>query len=246
MRALKIVGLTLLVTVIAGPFQGVVLRAQRTPDADHRQLAGQEILIVEDVISARNKYKEGLEKLIAFYTLTRNDLKLKKAQAELTSLKAVSQYSYVIVAESLGPNIRPVKSIPEAEKLYTEARRHDTAPPSAHTDEDKRKALNAYLSVITRYPESTRVAECAYYIGVIYETRLRDYHRAVVYYEKAFQWDPVTAHPTRIKAARLCYYFLKDRKRAKTFYQTAMEKSPSAAYRAEATAMFNSLKAQGY
>ena len=175
-----------------------------------QRLAGQEIMIVEKVVSARKEYKAALEKLVAFYTLTKDARKLREAKGELASLNAIPQHEYVIVAESLGPNIRPLKNIPAAEKLYAEARSLDTAP-GPNVMRSRHRALNLYLTVISRYPECNRVADCAYYIGRIYEFTIIDYHRAVVYYEKTFEWDPVTAHPARIRGGRLCYYNLVDK-----------------------------------
>ena len=246
MRVLRTVGLTLVAAMLASLFRPVTPAAGDPQQTERQRLAAREMLIVEELTTARNQYRESLEKLVAFYTVSRDDTKLKKAREELASLKAVSQYNYVIVAEALGPDLRASKSIPEADQLFIDARRCDTAPPGIDTPANKQKALDAYLALISRYPESTRIGECAYYIAEIYDTQHRDYHRAVVYYEKAAQWDPAIAHPTRIKAARVCYYFLRDMKRAKRLYEAAMESSPNAAYRAEAKAMFDMLKAQGY
>lgn len=248
MKALRIAALVLAVSIAAAAVWTLSAQAQRkvSSAAEQQRLAGEEIVIVEDVVSARNRYKKNLENLVAFYTITKNTQKLKKANAELAGLAKISKYTYVIVAEMLGPNVRPLKNIPEAEVLYQQARQLDTAPVIANPAESKRRALDAYLTLISRYPESMRVAECAYYIGRIYELTIRDHHRAVVYYEKAFQWDPMTAHPVRIKAARICYCFLNDKPGAKRFYRAAMEKSPNAGFRAEARAMFNLLEAQGY
>ena len=113
-------------------------------------------------------------------------------------------------------------------------------------EENRRKALALYIDVLGRYPESIRIADAAFYAGQIYENTLKDYFSAIIYYQRAYQWDPQTAQPARIYAARLAYTRIKDMRRAKEFYQAAATADPNPAYRAEGKAMADALTAMGY
>ena len=252
MKALRIIGLTVvLALVVTGSWRlfaaGALTHSAGTVTPEQRQtLAREEIALVEEVVSAREDYLRNIEKLIALYTRTGNTLKLKMAQAERETLIRVKQSDYIIVAEALGPDLRPQKIIPDAEKLYSEARRYDSRQDPGSKKKNKARALELYLQIISRHHESIRIADAAYYAGNIYETVYDDYYSAMVYYERTYQWDPLTSHPARIRAARIAYYKLKDLKKAKELYEEALKASPVEAHRTEAGALVNLLKAWGY
>ena len=254
MKGVRIVGLVVLTALAAGgTWQLFAAGAESTSTGkltpeQHRKLAREEIALVEEVVSARESYLQNIERLIDFYTRTGNSLKLKLAKQERETLIRVKKYSYVIVGEALGPDLRPQKIIPEAEKFYQEARRYDNLPPGTNevTRKNKRKALDLYLQLISQHHESHRIAQAAYYSAAIYETIYEDYYTAMVYYERTYQWDPLTSHPARIQAARIAYYKLKDNKKAKELYEEAMKNSLTAVHRSEGKALVNLLKAWGY
>ncbi len=217
------------------------------PPNDAERLAGDEVSLSEQVVSARERYLKDLTKLVEFYDRTHNEFKAQMAREELEGLRKVTQHTYIIVAESLGPNLKPAKNIPEAEALYADARALDTAVGTAEKmEENRRKALALYNDVLARYPESIRIADSAFYAGQIYENVVKDYFSAVVYYQRTYQWDRETPHPARILAGRLAYLKIKDMRRAKEFYQAAATSDPNPAYRAEGKAMTDALTAMGY
>jgi len=212
-----------------------------------QQLAREEVVLVEGVVAARERYIEDLTKLVEFYRRVKNGYKLKLAEQELNAVKGITQYRYLIVAEALGADLRPTKNIPEAETLYKKARQlHTTVDNAYEMDKNRRKALELYLSLISQYPESLRISEAAYWAATIYDENVKDYYRAVVYYEKTYQWDPMTEHPARIRAARVCYNNLKDYPWAKHLYQVAGESSPHPPYRTEGKAMAAHVARMGY
>ena len=252
MKVLRIIGLAVAAALVGTGGWRLFSTAAFIPSAGasaaetREQIARDEIALVEEVVSARESYLRNIEKLVDFYTRTGNTLKLRMAQAERETLIRVKQHDYVIVAEALGPDLRPRKIIPEAEKLYEQARHHDNLQDPARKKENKGKALELYLQLVSRYHESIRIADAAYYAGDIYETVLEDYYSAMVYFERTYQWDPLTSHPARIRAARLAYYKLKDMKKAKGLYEEAQKSSPVESHRTEAGALVNLLKAWGY
>jgi len=210
------------------------------------KLAAEEMAIIESVVSARGLYLKNMEKLVAFYTRNQNPIKLRMAAEELDSLKKTTQQDYLIIGETLGPNLRPQKSIPDAEKLYQQARLLDDGPDPGKADENKRKALDLYLDLMRRFPESTRIADSAYYSAVIYENTLKDYYRAVIYYQRTYEWDPLTSHSAQILAARICHLKLNENGMARRFYEAARDGATSPADRVEGKGMAELLKAWGF
>ena len=220
--------------------------AEKVTREARQKIAAEEIQLVEAVVSARQSYKENLLKLIGFYARQGSNFKLKKAKRELDQLRAMDQYKYVVIAQAVGAHVRPLKDIPEAEKVFLDGRQYDTTPDIFNIDRNKRLALKRYLEVITRYPESIRVDDAAYYAGVIFEENLKDYYRATVYYEKCFEWEPKTPNPARIRAAKLYYKKIKDFREARRLYDLAAAEAPNPKHRKEAAQMVEKLKTLGF
>jgi tetratricopeptide (TPR) repeat protein len=161
--------------------------------------------IVEQISINRRAYQHGLELLIRYYTKTGNNMKLNWAKAELMALDSVPKYKYIIEAEILDANLRASTSIPEADDLYRDALRlEDEARVLliGKNDDKLRQALDKYDRLIRSYPTSDKIDDAAFNAGVIYE-RFQDYSIALLYFKRAYQWDPETPHPARFRSARI-------------------------------------------
>ena len=161
--------------------------------------------IVEQLAINRRAYHQGLELLIRYYTQTGNNMKFNWANEELTALDLIPQYKYIIVAETLDSNLRASTSIPEADDLFKNALRleEEARVLLIGTNNDKlREALNTYDRLIRNYPTSDKIDDAAFNAGVIYE-RFQDYSIALLYFQRAYQWDPETPHPARFRSARI-------------------------------------------
>ncbi len=161
--------------------------------------------IVEQLSINRRAYQQKLELLIRYYTKTGNNMKLNWAKAELTALDSVPKYKYIIEAEILDANLRASTSIPEADDLYRDAMRlEDEAQVLliGKNDDKLRQALDKYDRLIRSYPTSDKIDDAAFNAGVIYE-RFQDYSIALLYFQRAYQWDPETPHPARFRSARV-------------------------------------------
>lgn len=161
--------------------------------------------IVEQIAINRRAYQQGLELLIRYYTRTGNNMKLNWANEELTSLDSIPQYKYIIVAETLESNLRASTSIPEADDLYMDAlklEREATVLLIGKNNNKLREALDKYDRLIRSYPTSDKIDDAAFNAGVIYEY-FRDYSIALLYFKRAYQWDPETPHPARFRSARI-------------------------------------------
>jgi len=161
--------------------------------------------IVEQIAINRRAYQQGLELLIRYYTKTGNNMKLNWAKEELMSLDSIPQYKYIIEAEILDSNLRASTSIPEADDLYMDALKlEDEAKVFliGKNNDKLRQALDKYDRLIRSYPTSDKIDDAAFNAGEIYEY-FQDYSIALLYFKRAFQWDPETPYPARFRSARI-------------------------------------------
>jgi len=182
--------------------------------------------IIEQMAIDRQAYRNGLESLIAYYSRTGNGMKLTWAKNEMKKLNKVPQYNYLIEASVAPANLRASTSIAEADLIYMDALRFEKKAREliVFTNEnDLRMAMYKYNQLIRKYPSSDKIDDAAYKIGGICEY-FKDYTIALLYYQRAYQWDPKTVYPARFKAAYLLDKRLHRRAEALKGYQQALEK----------------------
>jgi tetratricopeptide (TPR) repeat protein len=170
-------------------------------------------------------YRQYLESLVAHYKKTGDNMKLKWAEDELSRLNKMPQYNYIIEASLAGPELKAKESINEANYLYDEAYRLENAAKRLIVVIDEnllRVALDKYNQVIKQYPSSDKIDEAAYRAGGIYE-HFKDYTIALLYYQRAYQWDNNTGNPVRYKAAYILDQYLYRRGEALPLYQQALQ-----------------------
>lgn len=185
-----------------------------------------EVDLVEQVAAHRRAYRQSLELLIQNYAAVGNNMKLNWAQEELRSLDRIPQYRYIIDAEVLPPDLRATARIPEADELYLEAtgvQKRAEPLPLLKDDELLRVALDRYSQLIREYPTSDKIDDAAYKMAGIHE-HFRDYTIALLYYQRAYQWDAETPYPARFKAAFILDKKLRRRDEALELYQEAVIK----------------------
>jgi len=209
-----------------------------------KTLASRQLSVVENLVSARAAYRKSLEAVVSFYEATGDSYKLKLAREELAGLKEVPQAEYVTVAEAL-LEAKAAKETPGANRLLEDAEHYSKLSETADRKKNSELALERCLDLMRRYPESDRIDDAAYLAGRIYQSPMKAYHSAMVYYEKCYQWNAGTTTDARIRAARMAYR-LHELAKAKTLYEEARKNSPGAADRNEAEAKLTVLKAMGY
>ncbi len=188
--------------------------------------AATEITLAEEVAQKRLAYYKELEKLKAFYEQAGNQLKLEWVQKELKSLDAAPRYRYIIQAEVAGDKLIAKDSIPKADDLYIEA---DEIFKSANfiqlfiSKSKLQLALNKCNELIKKYPTSDKIDDAAYMAGRIHEL-FGDYSIAVLYYKRAFEWNPETPYAVRYRAAKLLDYQLFERAQALQLYRASLDK----------------------
>ena len=182
--------------------------------------------IVERMVVDRLAYRGGLELLIQHYTSVGNSMKLGWAKKELAALEGMAQYKYIIDAEVAGEDLKPSRSMPEADDLYnTAVEIQRQAEPLLVIKDDQllRVALDKYNQLIRRYPSSDKIDDAAYKSGGIYEY-FKDYSIALLYYQRCYQWNPETEYPARFHAAFILDKHLYRRAEALELYQEAVKK----------------------
>jgi len=181
--------------------------------------------IIEQTAVSRQTYRQCLELLVGYYIRTGNNMKLRWAEKELRALNAIPQYNYIIEASVASPNLKASISIPEADGLYKDALQFEKKAgllPVFKNESLLRLALDKYNQLIKKYPTSNKIGDAAYRAGGIYEY-FKDYSIAVLYYKRAYQWDPMTSHPARFRAAYILDRRLARRAEALKLYEEAIE-----------------------
>jgi tetratricopeptide (TPR) repeat protein len=206
--------------------------------------AAEEVALAEEVVAKRLDYRKELEKIKSYYEQSGNQLKIEWVNKELASIDAAPRYRYLIQAEVSSDKLAAMDSIPKADILYKEALdiynhtdvifpvplfvgHKDTAFP-AHvpvyvSKKKMQKALNKCNELIKDYPTSDKIDDAAYMAGEIHEF-FKDYSIAVLYYKRAFQWDPQTPYPARYDAANLLDHQLFERGKALELYRESLQK----------------------
>jgi tetratricopeptide (TPR) repeat protein len=180
--------------------------------------------IIEHMTTSRLAYRQYLESLVAYYKKTGDNMKLRWAEDELDRLNDMPQYNYIIEAGVAGPDLKAKDSDNAANYLYDEAYRLEKVAKRLILIIDEnllRLALDKYNQVIKQYPTSDKIDDAAYRAGGIYEY-FKDYTIALLYYQRAYQWDPATTNPARFKAAYILDQYLHRRAEALPLYQYAL------------------------
>ena len=181
--------------------------------------------IIEQMTVNRQAYRKGLELLVGYYTKAGNNMKLQWAKKELAALNTMTKYNYIIGAKEAPANLKVSASIPEADDIYfdgTELDKKAGPLPVLKNENLLRLALEKYNRVIKEYPSSDKIDDAAYKAGVIYEY-FKDYNIALLYYKRAYQWDPDTIYPARFSAARVLDKNLHRYAEALELYQQAVK-----------------------
>jgi len=217
--------------VLVGCYPANSGRAQILPSAIYPSVPAVEVKsisqtkIVEQVAFHRQAYRQGIEKLVKYYSETGNQMKLRWAKKELAGLSTIPQYNYIIEASVAGPKLRARNSIPEADSLFREAVDSEKAagPLTFLKNENfLRLALAKYNQVISKHPSSDKIDDAAYKAGGICEY-FKDYNIALLYYRRTYQWDPSTPYPAGFREAYILDKCLHERAEALDAYQRALK-----------------------
>ena len=118
------------------------------------------------------------------------------------------------------PTLQGTTNITEANQLFTRAMQYKDRGWGTDYIDNQRRAEILLQTLLTRYPQSTKIADAAYKLGEVYESKAyRQYRRAAWYFERAFQWNPSMQWDARMRAARLYDRKLMERAKAADIYR---------------------------
>lgn len=202
-----------------------------------------EVELVERIAVARESYRLSLEALKQHYVDAHNAVKLQWVEQELADLNGVEQYHYLEEVELAGEGLKPIASIAAADQLYREGMEFKNYPAFPPEKKDKLKiALQKLRTIISDYPTSDKIDDAAFRMGEIYEGwYFQDYARAVVCFERCFQWNPKTEYPARFNAAKLYDQRLMMRDKAVALYKQVVLDSQNPQHVEEALRRLNEL-----
>lgn len=179
-----------------------------------------DVPLVKRVIAARLEYQSSLEQLRAHYLQQGDMERTHWVEEELLSYHRISKRAYRLELDVPPPTLQPMYSIPEANEQFRRAMSYKGKGWLSAHDDNLRRAEILFQQILGVYPQCDKIAETAYQLGEIYESRaFRHYRRAAVYYERSFQWNPSSATDARLRAARLYDKLLQDRSKAVQLYR---------------------------
>jgi TolA-binding protein len=171
---------------------------------------------VEQLQQVRANYRRILEMLSGTHPW---------AAKELSDLRYVRQYPYLVVVDIQQTDLTPKDSIVEADQLYDEAVslfKGAKFLPFINNKKKLKLALDKFNQLIKQYPTSDKIDDAAFYAGEISKEYFNDDVQAVKYYEMALKWNPKTPHPARFQAAVIYDFRMHDRSRAMALYQRVL------------------------
>ena len=188
-----------------------------------------EVDLVEDLADRGMETGQSLAALQKYYQATGKVKRRRWAEHETKARERVPHYRYLAPGEIASTILVAVDSIPQANALYEEAERlhREAGGLLIITDEDKlRGALSRFNRIIKEFPTSNKIDDAAYRAGQIYE-HFKDWDIAVVYYQRCFQWNEITAYPARCRAGYVMDQRLHKRNEARPLYHMAVDKRSS-------------------
>ena len=161
--------------------------------------------IVTELEASRQAYRTALEQLVVYYSRAGNNTKLQWANKELDAVRVMPKYHYIPEVIDKPINLKATTPIPAADDLYYDALDYAKKAGRIRGLKNRnllRLALEKYNRLIREHETSDKIDDAAFNAGVINE-EFKDYSIALVYFQRAYYWDPDTVNPARFRAARI-------------------------------------------
>jgi tetratricopeptide (TPR) repeat protein len=205
------------------PIEIVPPEAEPVVDRDQR-------VLIERIVRARKDYLQALERLEQLYAQTNQAQKLQRVREMQQTFNHARTYMYDLSAALPAADLTPAVVHAEAEQLYAEAYRlYQEGKVLLKLTPDLEKeeqALVKFKKLIQEYPDSTRIALAAYFIGEIYKEFFDENILAVRWYQRAWQWDPEIDQPARFQAATVWDLRLHNVPKAVELYRASILHDP--------------------
>ncbi len=210
--------------LLAGP---VLLALAQKPATDKEPAAkgtppaSSDVELVERLLHARKEYENSLKALYEHYQRVGDLQRMQWAEQELLGYHLLFKPSYNLDVRDVPPaTLKAEQNIREANELYRLAMEYKGKGFGNDYILNQRRAEILLREILEKYPNSDKIADVAYQLGDIYESRaFRQYDRAARYFERAFQWMKGGRTDARLRAAILYDRYLNDKTRAIELYR---------------------------
>lgn len=223
MRRMLVLGVSVAVVGWAMAQQPGSPDAKKTVVADPPAAAGKpsEVELIERAIAARKEYENSLRALYEHYHRAADKQRSQWVEQELMGYHLLFKPSYSLDVKDVPPaSLEAKTNIREANELYRSAMEYKGKGFGNDYVLNQRRAEVLLREILERYPNSDKIADVAYQLGDIYESRpLRQYDRAAKYFERSFQWKKGSSTDARLRAAQIYDKHLNDRAKAIELYR---------------------------
>jgi TolA-binding protein len=191
---------------------------------------------VEKLLAARKDYQKQLEQLRTIYVNAGDLERAKWAEEELRQWHRIPKYPFRLELDVPPPSLTGNASVPEATKLLARAMLYKDKGFGTDLIDNQRRAEILLQELLSKYPESDKISDAAFFLGDIYEGRIYKMpRRAALYYERCFQWNKKTQFDARLRAARLYDRQVGDKQRALELYREVVSEEYDQRRKDEAT-----------
>jgi hypothetical protein len=180
-----------------------------------------DVELVERCIAARKEYENSLKALYEYYHRVGDKQRSLWTEQELMGYHLLFRPSYNLdVKDVPPPSLEARVNVREANELYRLAMEYKGKGFGNDYVLNQRRAELLLRDILEKYPSSDKIADVAYQLGDIYESRaFKQYDRAARYFERSFQWKKGTATDARLRAATLYDKMLNERGKAIELYR---------------------------
>lgn len=181
---------------------------------------GGDLELVQKLLTIRRDYQKTLEQLRIHYYQANDMERMRWAEEELKQYHRIPKHAFILDLDVPPPNLKGDTNVTEANKLFTWAMQYKDRGVGVEYIDNQRRSELLFQEILTKYPHSDKIADVAFMLGDVYESKAyRMYYRAVEYYHRCYQWNPKTTHEARIRAARIYDKQLHNRNRALELYR---------------------------
>jgi TolA-binding protein len=211
-----------------------------------RMSSTEEQRLVDELKAARQAYQEKLEGLEKFYTERADADGLDGVEDELKAFRQAKHYASTHWEDAL-TDLVAKEEVPEANQLLADADDLRTGLNPFSRADRYQKAAAKYQEILLKYPTSTAVDDAAFGLGEIHSSSsVKEYRRAVRFYELAYLSNPATPHDALLRAAKVCDDDLGDYEEAARFYWLAAKMDDSMVDRKLAAMRLKELQKTGF
>jgi TolA-binding protein len=180
-----------------------------------------DVELVERVIAARKDYENSLKALYEHYLKVGDKQRTQWVEQELMTYHLTWKPSYNLdVKDVPPPGLEAKVNVREANELYRAAMEYKGKGFGNDFVLNQRRAELLLREILEKYPNSDKIADVAYQLGEVYESRAyKQYDRAAKYYERSFQWVKGSRTDARLRAAVLYDKQLNERAKAIELYR---------------------------